>query len=135
MPSERITDKERNMTTKEKLDLLWKYLLLIVLVYGFAQIGNSHSKRFFTSHWDKGHGNDMMWYGSEDCDFEDMDVKVDVQKVGDDSTMVVTINGETIDIDDFDMKAGNVYVKKMDGHGKKGQKQIKIITKEIDGDQ
>ena len=126
------------MTTKEKLDLLWKYLLLMVLVYGFAQLGNSHSIRKFDHKFN--HGSDKavtMWMSDDNCDMEKMDINVEIEKmVGGDSTMVVTINGKEVDPKDFDMKVlgdgeTEVFVKKMMGSGKSGTQTVKIITKEI----
>ncbi|NQV15754.1 hypothetical protein HQ531_09890 [bacterium] len=124
------------MTTKEKLDLLWKYLLLIVLVYGFANIGRSHAQRVHMNDCDRSSHHGMMGYGSDDCDFEDMDINVDVENLIDgDSTLIITINGETMDIKDFETKHGNVFMKKMKGHGRGAEKRIKIIKKELDKDQ
>jgi len=108
------------MTLKEKLDLLWKYLLLIVLVYGFAQIGRSHSARFFKSGVSMGMPHHEMMWKSGDCDMPGMkNVEVHIEKHGDgDSTMIVTINGEEVDIDDVDISKfekgdGKVFIKKI----------------------
>ncbi len=119
------------MTLKEKLDLLWKYLLLAVLIYGFAQIGRPHGFRMMNHHSNMGNEHGMMWFGDdENCDYKDMTVDVEIEKLDDgDSTIKVIVNGETIDLKDFDMKGENVFIKKMKGSGK--EKRIKIIKKEM----
>jgi hypothetical protein len=143
------------MTTKEKLDLLWKYLLLIVLVYGFAQMGRSHSPKFLgMRHAMPEHG--MMWKSGHDYmtgvpGMKDVQVRIEKSDDGD-STMVVTVNGEVIDIDavnwkdihgleDIDIEVGDlddmgahVFVKKFKKDGKPGEKRIKIMKKKIEDD-
>ena len=117
------------MTTKEKLDLLWKYLLLIVLAYGFSQMG-SHKRHF--SHYAKDaapHGKAFWFHDGMD---KHMDVDVQIEKLDSgDSTIVVKINGEEIDMQGMDLQElenldADVMVKKMKS-GKGETRQIKII--------
>lgn len=130
------------MTTKEKLDLLWKYLLLLVLVFGFYQLSTSHKSKC-TPHsmgsmnmnaCSSGHEG-MMWFGGDDA--EEMDIKVEIEKISDsDSTMVITINGEimdltNMDLDDLDLGDAKMMIKKLKGPHK-GPKTVKIITKEVE---
>ena len=144
------------MTTKEKLDLLWKYLLLIILVWGVATIGSSHkTKCIGMAHGKSYHG--MMMRGAGDCMPGGMgmkDVQVRIEKMDDgDSTMVVTVNGEVVDLDEVNWKnihgledieididhldemEGQVFVKKMGKPGKPGEKRIKIMKKKVEDDQ
>jgi len=82
------------MTIKEKLELLWKYLLLAVLVYGFFELG--HHQPFGPWPHPKMHGpmHQMKWISDDDLDLDDMDVDVQVQKsAAGDSIFTVTING------------------------------------------
>ena len=121
------------MTTKEKLDLLWKYLLLVVLVFGFYQLGNSRKSSCY------GHGMGMKYHkgfswtsdhrGAMDG-MENVEVRIEKMDNGD-STMVVTINGEEVDPATFDMSTmdgmdGHVFIKKIDKGGKSGVKKIRI---------
>lgn len=126
------------MTLKEKLDLLWKYLLLIILVYGFAQIGRSHSRGFFKSGGHMGMSNhEMMWKG-DDCDMPGMkNVEMHIEKHGDgDSTMVVIINGEEVDINDVDISKfekgdGKVFIKKIMRSDDTDRKKMIMMKKEM----
>jgi hypothetical protein len=126
------------MTLKEKLDLLWKYLLLIVLVYGFAQIGRSHSRRFFKSDVSMGMPHHEVMWKTDDCDARAMkNVEVHIEKHGDgDSTMVVTINGEEVDIDDvelskFEKGDSKVFIKKIVKSDDMDRKKMIKMKKEM----
>ena len=123
------------MTMKEKLDLLWKYLLLIVLVYGFAQIGRSHNPKMFPHDFKGGMEHSMMWM-DEDCDMGDMKrVNVHVEKYDDgDSTVVIMVNGKKVDPKDFDMSKfedgdGHVMIKKIVKDGSPGERKMKKIKR------
>ena len=123
------------MTLKEKLELLWKYLLLAVIVFGLVQIGNNRKSRMW-SHDFSGHpGSKMMWFGDEDHDFGDMDVDVEIEKLIDgDSTITVIINGETMTLDDMkklEKPDRNVYIKKMRHHRGDKDRKVKIIKKKM----
>jgi len=124
------------MTLKEKLDLLWKYLLLAVLVYGIAQVGTCHRTGMMNQNCGPdGHG--MMWFDDDD-DYDDMDIDVNIEKFGDgDSSIQVIINGETIDMKDMEKVGKTVFIKKMHGsaeHEKSGKKSVKMIKKKIISD-
>jgi len=127
------------MTTKDKLELLWKYLLLVVLVYGFFQIGRAHHPWGIPGNMRGPAGHNMMWF-DDDLDLDDMDVNVDITRTADsDSTVVVTINGETVDPDDLNLKeldedGTHVFVKKMKHPGKSAEHRVTIIRREIDSD-
>jgi len=123
------------MTTKEKLELLWKYLFLIVLVFGISQLGKAHHPKMFKSDCGGSRGHDMMWFSDDDCDFKDMNIDVEIEKFGDgDSTVQIIINGETMDLEEFEGKEGNVFIKKMKHPGKSGDRHMKIIKKKISED-
>ncbi len=116
------------MTLKEKLELLWKYLLLAVLVYAVAQMGNCH-RSGMTACGSGQSGHDMMWFGN------DGDMDIDVESFGEgDSSIQVIINGETVDLKDMEKMGKNIFVKKMHGsdeHKQHEKKNIKIIKKKI----
>ncbi|NQT62118.1 MAG: hypothetical protein HQ556_04090 [Candidatus Marinimicrobia bacterium] len=120
------------MTLKEKLELLWKYLFLAVIVFAIAQFGRTHKSRSMYHDFQGEHGNKMMWYSDEDCDTDEMKVDVEIEKfAGGDSIIKVIINGETMDLEDLEILDENVFIKKMkhDGGGK--EHKVKIIKKKI----
>ena len=78
------------MTTKEKLELLWKYLLLLVLATGVFR---------FTSNDYNNH--DVMLFGDEDLS---MDVQVEKNIINGDTVMTVMVNGQEVNADEFKME-------------------------------
>ena len=78
------------MTTKEKLELLWKYLLLLVLAIGVFR---------FTSNDYNNH--DVMLFGDEDLS---MDVQVEKNIINGDTVMTVMVNGQEVNADEFNME-------------------------------
>ncbi len=120
------------MTLKEKLELLWKYLLLAAIIYGIAQIGTNHRSKMMGENCSHNSGHDMMWFGDDDHDFDDMDVEVMIEKLDDgDSTVQIIINGETMDIKDLEKIDENLFVKKMGGDHKGKEHKVKIIKKKM----
>jgi len=132
------------MTTKEKLDLLWKYLLLVVLVYGFFQIGRldrppAFAARHLTHHpgavwFDKDWDADE-WKAWKDMDFDvDMDVEAMLEEL--DSTISITINGEVLSLDEIKgfKHDGHQIIIKTDDDGEKGKKKkiIRMRKKDLD---
>lgn len=120
------------MSLKEKLELLWKYLLLAVLIFGFTQLGKP-LHRMNCSHDGRGyHSKKMMWYGDKDFDLNEMEIDVEVEKLMDGDSMVkVIINGETLDLDDLEDLGGNVFVKTFKHGDDDQEKQIKVIKKKV----
>ncbi len=120
------------MTLKEKLELLWKYLLLAVIVFGLAQLGRTHKSRLMYHDFQGKHGNKMMWYGDLDHDADEMNVDVMIEKLVDgDSTIKVIINGETMDLKDLEEIDENVFIKKMVGEHNGKKHEVKIIKKKM----
>ncbi len=109
------------MNTKEKLELLWKYLLLLVIaVCLFRFSGKPHFKMMekYFNH-DK---HEMSFYGDDD---HEIDVRVDQEIVDGDTIMKVIVNGEEVDAEEYDMKGGSFEWKSKDG---------KIMVIDIDDD-
>ena len=113
------------MKTKEKLELLWKYLLLLVLAIGVFR---------FTSNDYKYH--DVMLFGDEDLA---MDVEVEKNIINGDTVMTIMVNGKEVDTDEFKMEGETMQWRSKDG-GKielhfdnedEDQKNRKVITKHI----
>jgi len=120
------------MTLKEKLELLWKYLLLAVIVFGLVQIGNNRKSRMWSHDFSGQHGSKMMWFGDEDHDFGDIDIDVEIEELMDgDSSITVIINGETMNLDDLKKLDRNVYIKKMRHHSGDKDRKVKIIKKKM----
>ena len=123
------------MTLKEKLELLWKYLLLAIIVFGLAQIGRKHHSMKMDYDCSPQGGEEMMWIGKGDHDFGDMEVDVMIEKLVDgDSTIQVIINGKTMDLKDLEEIEDNVYIKKMTGKHKGKEHKVKIIKKKMSDD-
>ncbi len=115
------------MNLKEKLDLLWKYLLLALLISVVIMIVTRRDACWIT----ESHG----FYGKP----HSMDVRVEKKVVNGDTTTVIWVGGEKIeDVDEFlksDMhifksKDGKVLKMKLD-HSKE-LKKIHIETMKED---
>ena len=109
------------MNTKEKLELLWKYLFLAVIAAGiFRFTDRHHPPSSFPLRLAGNH--DMLFVGDDD---RETDVKVEQEIVDGDTIIKVWINGEEVDAEDYDMKGGGFEWKTKDG---------KIIVIDIDDD-
>lgn len=102
------------MNTKEKLEMIWKYLALILIaILGFTWIENNH----FIGGPKKG---EFVFIGDENYDFHGNELKkmnVDVQKevVNGDTTMRVTVNGQPMDVSEFKEMNGEMKWTSEDG--------------------
>jgi len=102
------------MNTKEKLEMIWKYLALILIaILGFTWIENNH----FIGGPKKG---EFVFIGDENYDFHGNELKkmnVDVQKevVNGDTTMRVTVNGQPMDVSEFKEMNGDLKWTSEDG--------------------
>jgi hypothetical protein len=106
------------MNTKEKLELLWKYLFLLVVAIGVIRFTNgSHSAKL---HFGHGDDHDMLFVGDDkvffDADDHKMDVKVEKEIVDGDTLVKMWINGEEVDAEEHDMKDGSFKWKSKDGN-------------------
>ena len=89
------------MKTKEKLELLWKYLLLLVLAVGVFR---------FTSNDYNDH--DVMLFSDEDLA---MDVEVEKNIINGDTVMTIMINGKEVDADEFKMEGETMQWRSKEG--------------------
>ena len=102
------------MNTKEKLEMVWKYLALILIaILGFTWIESNH----FIGGPKKG---EFVFIGDENYDFHGNELKkmnVDVQKevVNGDTTMNVTVNGKPMDVSEFKKMNGEMKWTSEDG--------------------
>ena len=138
------------MNTKEKLEMAWKYLALILVAgLGFKLIDSHHNSMvppFSLSNHDK---NGFVFIGDNDGDIakfgstKKMDVKVEKEIVDGDTIMNVTVNGKSVDASKFEetdnemkwiSEDGEVHVLKMihDGKYQGGSGNMEII---IDSDE
>ena len=117
------------MSTKEKLELLWKYLFLLVVAIGVIRFTNGpHSAKLHFGH-EGDHemlflGDDKVFFGADD---HEIDVRVDQEIVDGDTIMKVIVNGEEVDAEDYNMKEGNFKWK-----SKSGNVMVIDIDDEID---
>ena len=98
------------MNTKEKLELLWKYLFLLVVAIGvFRFTDRSHSGR---RHFGHGGDHDMLFVGDDE---HVMDVNVEKEIVNGDTLMKVTVNGKEVDASSFSKMEGKLKWVSEDG--------------------
>ena len=132
------------MDTKEKLELLWKYLFLLVVAIGVIRFTNGpHSAKIHFGH-EGDHemlfvGDDKVFFGADD---HKMDVKVKQEIMDEDTIMKVWINGEEVDASSFSKKEGKLKWVSEDGevivididddhHEDHKEKDVRIIKKKI----
>ena len=132
------------MNTKEKLELLWKYLFLLVVAIGVIRFTNGpHSAKIHFGH-EGDHemlfvGDDKVFFGADD---HKMDVKFEQEIVDEDTIMKVWINGEEVDASSFSKKEGKLKWVSEDGevnvidiaddhHEDHKEKDVRIIKKKI----
>ena len=142
------------MNTKEKLEMAWKYLALILVAgLGFKLLDSHHnsiaSPFSFRNH-DK---NGVVFIGDHDGDFAkfgsakkmDMDIKVEKEVVDGDTVVNVTVNGKPVDASKFDetnnemrwiSEDGEVHIiKKIHGGKNKGDfRNMEFIIEENEDD-
>jgi hypothetical protein len=137
------------MNTKEKLELLWKYLFLAVVAVGIFRITGRHDVSMapmVAEHFGHEGKHEMVFFGNDDgifvSDDHKMDVKIEQEIVDGDTIMKVIVNGEEVDTEEHDIKggsfkwkskSGNVMVIDIDdGHNDDHkEKDVRIIKKKI----
>ena len=105
------------MNTKEKLELLWKYLFLLVVAIGVIRFTNGpHSAKL---HFGHGDDHDMLFVGDDRVFFGADDHKMDV-KVEKEIVDGYSVDKETwemnVDTEEHDMKGGSFKWKSKDGN-------------------
>ena len=120
------------MNTKEKLELLWKYLFLAVVAVGIFRFTGRHDVSMVpmvAEHFGHEGKHEMVFFGNDDGIFvgddHKMDVKIKQEIVDGDTIMKVIVNGEEVNADDYDMKEGNFKWKSKSGN---------VIVIDIDDD-
>ena len=109
------------MNTKEKLELLWKYLfLLIIAITLFRFSGKPHFK-MMGKHFDHSK-NEIFFHGNKK---HNMDVKVEHEIVNGDTIIKVMVNGEKWDASKFEEIDGKMKWISNDG---------KVIVIDIEDD-
>ena len=114
------------MTTKEKLDILWKYLFLLVIAIAIFKFSDHPRHRMMK--YKLGHDN------------QEMRVKIEKEIVNGDTSIVVEINGEKVDMEDLKglgkgmewfSKDGKSIVIELDDEDITGDEKIRIFKKKI----
>ena len=114
------------MNTKEKLDMLWKFLLLAVIAVGIFKFSDHPRHRLMKHKF--GHGN------------QEMRVKIEKEIVNGDTSIVVEINGEKVDMENLKglgkgmewfSKDGKSIIIKLDDEDLNGDEEIRIFKKKI----
>jgi len=99
------------MNTKEKLELLWKYLFLAVIAVGIFRFTCRNNCSMMMGHHGRSAGHDMLFIGDDN---HAMDVKVEKEIVDGDTLVKMWINGEEVDAEEHDMKGGRFKWKSKD---------------------
>ena len=125
------------MNTKEKLELLWKYLLLLIIAISLFRFSGKPHIKMMGKHFDLGK-HEMSFYGDDD---REIDVRVEKEIVNGDTVMNITINGKPVDVSMFEETNGKmkwvsedgevIVIKIDDDEDDKGKKDIRIIKKVI----
>ena len=114
------------MATKEKLDILWKYLFLLVIAVAIFKFSNHPHHRKMTHDFDH--------------DSHEMRVEVETEIVNGDTSIVVEINGEKVDMENLKglgkgmewfSKDGKSIIIKLDDEDLNGDEEIRIFKKKI----
>ena len=111
------------MSTKEKLDLLWKYLALIVIaILGLRFTENTNSEYISNN-------DDIVVFGDNIPTLNDNNLNVEVKKeiIDGDTVMNVMVNGEELDSLEFNQSFDDVVSWK----SKDGKKRILKMKKTI----
>ena len=97
------------MNTKEKLEMAWKYLALILVAgLGFKLLDSHHNSMAPSFSFRNHDKNGFVFIGDHDGDFakfgsaKKMDVKVEKEVVDGDTVVNVTVNGKPVDASKFD---------------------------------
>jgi|TARA_B100000315_G_C14249852_1_gene439221 hypothetical protein len=124
------------MNTKEKLELLWKYLLLLVIAVFLIRFSGKPHFKMMGKHFNHGK-HEMSFYGDDD---REIDVSVEKEIVNGDTVMNITINGKPVDVSMFEetggkmkwvSEDGEVIIIDIDDDHNEGEEDIRIIKKVI----
>ena len=119
------------MSLKDKLELAWKYLaLLVITILGINAINA------YNQNGNQNYGDFLSIY---DGNFDKEDVQVKKEIIDGDTLMKIKVNGIDIDLDDFELKNGkiddlNVMVLDIDdfiGDSTTNKKILKKMKKKI----
>jgi len=122
------------MTTKEKLEILWKYLLLLVIAISLFRFSEKPYFKMMGKHFE--HGRHGMFFHEDDA--HKIDVRVEKEIINGDTIMSVIINGEPVDTSKFEEIDGKLKWVSEDGEvveidideGHR-EKDVRIIKKKI----
>ncbi len=126
------------MDQKDKLNLLWKYLLLVVIVVGMTMhLRKPHRDRGHHSTCEYSAGRGYMGGAHVGMGHGSM-IKVEKQVINGDTTLVIWVDGEKIDNPEEYLKEHKAGFKSKGGHTMRwkeshGKKEIRIeLRKDTD---
>ena len=119
------------MSTKEKLDLLWKYLALIVIAILGLRFTENITSEYISNN------DDIVVFGDNVPTLNDNNLNVEVKKeiIDGDTVMNVMVNGKELDSLEFNQSFDDVVSwKSKDGKKRilKMKKTIRINDKDVD---
>tara|TARA_Y100000816_G_scaffold62647_1_gene41356 strand:- start:29 stop:445 length:417 start_codon:yes stop_codon:yes gene_type:complete len=119
------------MSTKEKLDLLWKYLALIVIAILGLRFTENINSEFISNN------DDIVVFGDNVPTLNDNNLNVEVKKeiIDGDTVMNVMVNGKELDSLEFNQSFDDVVSwKSKDGKKRilKMKKTIRIDNMDVD---
>ncbi|MEE9465958.1 MAG: hypothetical protein V3W14_10340 [Candidatus Neomarinimicrobiota bacterium] len=124
------------MDLKDKLNLLWKYLFLIVVVITLAMIASRHNDyRHHGQHGYAGkHDMGYCYMGGSHAGMDMMSsIKVEKMITNGDTSLVVWVDGEKVDDPEaflkehgYDLKGGDHYKMKWKGRHDMKKKKIRV---------
>ena len=140
------------MNTKEKLEMAWKYLALILVAgLGFKLLDSHHNSMTPSFSFRNHDKNGFVFIGDHDGDFakfgsaKKMDIKVEKEVIDGDTIVNVTVNGKPVDASKFDetnnemrwiSEDGEVHIIKRihDGKNQGGFRNMEFIIEENEDD-
>ncbi len=115
------------MDLKEKLDIIWKYSILVIILFSLICF-HSNNKSCYTGHGCIAISDQCEMHGGHRCMMGDKKIKVEKKIIDGDTTVVVWVNGEKIDNPEAFL-AKHKYDPDMKCCEKDGKKKVKIIKK------
>ena len=119
------------MDLKDKLDLIWKYSILLIILLSLICFHSNMGKGYGHGYYGKGHyGQSAMGWGHKGIGYGKQ-IKVEKQIIEGDTTVVVWVNGKKIDDPeaflakhkcDPDMQCAELH----------GMQKMKTMTEEVE---
>jgi len=99
------------MNTKDKLELLWKYLLLLIIAISLFRFSGKPHIKMMGKHFEPGKHKMFFFKNGENK----IDVRIEKEIINGDTIMSVKINGEPVDASKFEEIDGKIKWVSKDG--------------------